>query len=948
MSVKDTQIVTLEIEQQYHEYTNNEFADLLFKLNSDNQYIKENTETIIKELKKQISIIDDTTKKQQEFQKLTSSILGILKSYRLDIRNVGNESNNIEVTDSANASVDDITWNIQQGRGKILQGYSLCDKFKIKTVNNGILCFDFRGQDKRFEGKIVPLWIDYKSIKIDGEDILSEPVATWHNKVYHYEMPVKDGQEITLEITQRYHLYSLREFENTISMFSLDNTECEAIYKVYIDIVRKNINTEKNDYASKKYCADYAWKIKNIDILDDINTIEKIKSEQLSIARFGDGEINFILNKLGLNFQKYNEALSNRLQETLKAQNERCLICIAGTYVKHDISDFWKKVVYNTKLELTPYLAPGYAYGETNITRHPQVFKEIKEIWQDKDIIIVEGELSRMGVGNDLFNNAKSIKRILCPAENAFDKYDEILNECKKQNKDKLFLIALGPTATVLAYDLANLGYWAMDVGHIDIVYEWKLRGGKEKIAIPGKYTNESKDGRSNIEDCTDPDYLNSIIAKITNVLPIENTKNGELLDNIVLKAIHDLSNYRVDIRNLGGETADVLAEGENISIKDITWNIQSGKGKVIESNSKYSKIKLKAIHSGNLRFEFKGPDKKYKDEKLPVCIDYKSIKINGNEILIKPAVAWHDEPCYYEIPVIDGQEIILEINQQYHEYFEDILKSVILNLNTDNKYVEENIDTIVKRISEQYIRNINILPEVRLRDIPDIVADLYIPIGLRCQPAQQLKEHNLRFCSLPYDWLGRCSLNFILDTIKQGVDNWLNKYMVDPLKASKYHFVYDMENHVRFRHAFPADKTIDEYMPEFKNIFGKRYDRMIKLISDAQTICFVSSERQDNVSDTYIFMKELESLYPNKKIYFVNITNSEAGYSVREYKMSNSSILFSIQGYNINEIGNEKTNSMFWTGNKKLWDKVCGHLSLSDNVKIKLEEENKNKDSAA
>ena len=37
-------------------------------------------------------------------------------------------------------------------------------------------------------------------------------------------------------------------------------------------------------------------------------------------------------------------------------------------------------------------------------------------------------------------------------------------------------LIALGPTATILAYDLAEKGVQALDVGHIDIEYEWFLR----------------------------------------------------------------------------------------------------------------------------------------------------------------------------------------------------------------------------------------------------------------------------------------------------------------------------------------------------------------------------------------------------------------------------------------------------------------------------------------
>lgn len=41
---------------------------------------------------------------------------------------------------------------------------------------------------------------------------------------------------------------------------------------------------------------------------------------------------------------------------------------------------------------------------------------------------MIEGEKSRLGVGNDLFEGAKSIRRILGPAQNAFDKYEELYN----------------------------------------------------------------------------------------------------------------------------------------------------------------------------------------------------------------------------------------------------------------------------------------------------------------------------------------------------------------------------------------------------------------------------------------------------------------------------------------------------------------------------------------
>ena len=53
-------------------------------------------------------------------------------------------------------------------------------------------------------------------------------------------------------------------------------------------------------------------------------------------------------------------------------------------------------------------------------------------------------------------------------------------------------MIALGPTATVLAFDLYKMGYWALDIGHIDIEYEWMLMNVTEKQKVTGKFTNEA------------------------------------------------------------------------------------------------------------------------------------------------------------------------------------------------------------------------------------------------------------------------------------------------------------------------------------------------------------------------------------------------------------------------------------------------------------------------
>ena len=123
------------------------------------------------------------------------------------------------------------------------------------------------------------------------------------------------------------------------------------------------------------------------------------------------------------------------------------------------------------------------------------VINKLKKIWENRDITIIEGYLSRLGVGNDLFDKANSIRRILCPSNNAFSKYTEILKESMKENKNRLILIALGPTATVLAYDLYLNGHQAFDLGHADIEYEWYLRKATTPCKIENKYVNESENG---------------------------------------------------------------------------------------------------------------------------------------------------------------------------------------------------------------------------------------------------------------------------------------------------------------------------------------------------------------------------------------------------------------------------------------------------------------------
>lgn len=272
-------------------------------------------------------------------------------------------------------------------------------------------------------------------------------------------------------------------------------------------------------------------KLKKFDIKSDVETIEKIVNEGCSIARFGDGEFKWILGIKQKSFQQDSDELSIRLEEVLKnIDNDLCLIGIndnLNSLKEYNIHAkyYWKDFLVKYHSQLYDLL-PDRQYVKSNITRPYMDYKNknrkvvqdrfdnLRRIWNDKDVIIVEGEFTKLGIGNDLFNNCKSIKRIICPATDAFSKYNEIVSAVRKQNKNKLILMALGPTATVLAYDMSKEGYQCIDIGHIDIEYMWFLSGTKNKDEISGKYVNEACNNISE-EYEIDEKYLNEIIFKI-------------------------------------------------------------------------------------------------------------------------------------------------------------------------------------------------------------------------------------------------------------------------------------------------------------------------------------------------------------------------------------------------------------------------------------------------
>lgn len=269
--------------------------------------------------------------------------------------------------------------------------------------------------------------------------------------------------------------------------------------------------------------------LSKIKIYNSLETIDAIASQRLSMSRFGDGELA-LMSGNDTGFQEKDDRIISKLKTILTTETPGLIVGLPHVWkypwkLKYRAYEFWGAFLSkNLSANILPSIDINKEYYDTNFTRFyidyrsksnaKKVLKKVRKIWDKRNICFIEGEYSRLGVGNDLFENASSITRILCPARNAFDVYDRILSEAGKQPKDTLFLIALGMTATCLAYDLHQQGYQAIDIGHIDIEYEWFLMRAKDKVAVPGKFVAESTD---NSPEAKTPNtkYESQIIARV-------------------------------------------------------------------------------------------------------------------------------------------------------------------------------------------------------------------------------------------------------------------------------------------------------------------------------------------------------------------------------------------------------------------------------------------------
>lgn len=263
--------------------------------------------------------------------------------------------------------------------------------------------------------------------------------------------------------------------------------------------------------------------VKGID-----ETLDYIIENKSSLVRFGDGEINMLAGH-SIPYQDYDEELVSTMRDIIGQESRKELVvCLPDAFTDRFRFTYWAipfwKDHMDHYMDFYRELCSDSWYGSTFVSR-PYIdfedksqakaqFEKLKSIWKNRDLLIVEGATSRSGVGNDLFDEANSIKRIICPSHSAFSRVHEIEQEIEKHAAGRLILCMLGPTAKVLAYHLSRKGHQVLDIGHIDSEYEWMKMGAKTKVKFSHKHTAEYNFDQD-IEFIEDEVYNSQIVARI-------------------------------------------------------------------------------------------------------------------------------------------------------------------------------------------------------------------------------------------------------------------------------------------------------------------------------------------------------------------------------------------------------------------------------------------------
>ncbi|MBU3658440.1 MAG: DUF1792 domain-containing protein [Flavobacteriales bacterium] len=219
----------------------------------------------------------------------------------------------------------------------------------------------------------------------------------------------------------------------------------------------------------------YAKLYPKMESIED--TIEEIVNNRKSISRFGDGEYSLVLYR-NISFQTKSLSLAFRMFEILKEKsNPNCLVGIIVPVLNQGpLGQYSLRYLYENNIHILRMFT-NKKYYSARISREmtKESVVKLQNAWLNRNVIFVSGKNSRFDVNHKIFDGVKAKVSIWTLPVNAWSEYQKVLNEVISESKkidDPLVICSIGPTATVMAYDLSSIGIQCLDLGHITNCYD--------------------------------------------------------------------------------------------------------------------------------------------------------------------------------------------------------------------------------------------------------------------------------------------------------------------------------------------------------------------------------------------------------------------------------------------------------------------------------------------
>ncbi len=259
--------------------------------------------------------------------------------------------------------------------------------------------------------------------------------------------------------------------------------------------------------------------------------------------------------------------------------------------------------------------------------------------------------------------------------------------------------------------------------------------------------------------------------------------------------------------------------------------------------------------------------------EALSNLVDYNNYNFNKN---IK-----------YDICLIN----LSKLNKNIINQIQNINKIIIISCHHDDfwkkaKFPNHKLVIRKKFICDKmkYFITVNIF--IKKREI--------VSLGSNCSVAYQLKQHNYRFNSYPFDWCN-IKINQLIDVLK---NNFVNYENIKINKLSENHPTFLNNNNpkpsyilsngynIKFAHEVISDNYLD--CEEFKNKLTRRINRFKHLIYNGHNPIFIRIELNNfNKDSYYLLLNELDKYFNNYKLILISNNNINHK-NIINYKLDN------------------------------------------------------------